>query len=357
MRCRPLTLNKVCGSGLKAVQLAAQAIRCGDAEVVIAGGMENMSQAALRAARRAQRPAHGPRPARRHDDPGRPVGCVQRLPHGHHRREPGGAIRHRRAPSRTPSPRQSQQKAAAAIAGRALRRRDHPGADPAAQGRARGVRHRRAAARRHHRRVAGQAQAGLQARTARVTAGNASSLNDGAAAVLLDERGARPRPSACRCWRASPATPAPASIRRSWASARCTPPAAAWSRPAGTSSDLDLIEANEAFAAQALAVGKELRLGRRARSTSTAARSPSATRSAPRAAAILVTLLHEMIAPRRPQGPGHAVHRRRPGRGAGHRALIQVHKETCNKPGPATGLRHTLPLPGRYRVRSNAPQT
>ncbi|WP_288434779.1 beta-ketoacyl synthase N-terminal-like domain-containing protein, partial [uncultured Pseudomonas sp.] len=40
-----LTLNKVCGSGLKAVQLAVQAIRCGDAEIVIAGGMENMSLA------------------------------------------------------------------------------------------------------------------------------------------------------------------------------------------------------------------------------------------------------------------------------------------------------------------------
>lgn len=40
-----LTLNKVCGSGLKAVQLAAQAIRCGDAQVVIAGGQENMSLA------------------------------------------------------------------------------------------------------------------------------------------------------------------------------------------------------------------------------------------------------------------------------------------------------------------------
>ena len=39
-----LTINKVCGSGLKAVQMAAQAIRCGDAEVIIAGGQENMSQ-------------------------------------------------------------------------------------------------------------------------------------------------------------------------------------------------------------------------------------------------------------------------------------------------------------------------
>lgn len=40
-----LTINKVCGSGLKAVQLAAQAVRCGDADIVIAGGQENMSAA------------------------------------------------------------------------------------------------------------------------------------------------------------------------------------------------------------------------------------------------------------------------------------------------------------------------
>ena len=39
-----LTINKVCGSGLKSVMLASQAIRCGDAEVIVAGGMENMSQ-------------------------------------------------------------------------------------------------------------------------------------------------------------------------------------------------------------------------------------------------------------------------------------------------------------------------
>ena len=38
-----MTINKVCGSGLKAVMLAAQAIRDGDAEIVIAGGQENMS--------------------------------------------------------------------------------------------------------------------------------------------------------------------------------------------------------------------------------------------------------------------------------------------------------------------------
>ena len=41
-----MTINKVCGSGLKAVMLGAQAIACGDADIVIAGGQENMSASA-----------------------------------------------------------------------------------------------------------------------------------------------------------------------------------------------------------------------------------------------------------------------------------------------------------------------
>ncbi|MBV7273195.1 acetyl-CoA C-acetyltransferase [Clostridiaceae bacterium UIB06] len=55
------TLNKVCGSGLRAVSLAAQMIKAGDAEVVIAGGMENMSAApyVLQAARWGQRMGNG----------------------------------------------------------------------------------------------------------------------------------------------------------------------------------------------------------------------------------------------------------------------------------------------------------
>ena len=40
-----MTINKVCGSGLKAVHLAAQAIKCGDADIIVAGGQENMSMA------------------------------------------------------------------------------------------------------------------------------------------------------------------------------------------------------------------------------------------------------------------------------------------------------------------------
>ena len=55
------TVNKVCGSGLKAVMLAAQAIKAGDARVVVAGGIESMSQAPflLPGARWGERLGHG----------------------------------------------------------------------------------------------------------------------------------------------------------------------------------------------------------------------------------------------------------------------------------------------------------
>ncbi len=56
-----LTVNKVCGSGLKAVALAAQAIRAGDHEIIVAGGMESMSNSPflLRGAREGLRMGHG----------------------------------------------------------------------------------------------------------------------------------------------------------------------------------------------------------------------------------------------------------------------------------------------------------
>jgi acetyl-CoA C-acetyltransferase len=56
-----MAINKVCGSGLKAVMLAAQAIRAGDAEVIVAGGMESMSNAPyyLRNARSGYRLGNG----------------------------------------------------------------------------------------------------------------------------------------------------------------------------------------------------------------------------------------------------------------------------------------------------------
>jgi acetyl-CoA C-acetyltransferase len=54
-----LTINKVCGSGLKAVMLGAQAIFAGDAEIVVAGGMESMSQAPYVAPRVREGLRHG----------------------------------------------------------------------------------------------------------------------------------------------------------------------------------------------------------------------------------------------------------------------------------------------------------
>ena len=56
-----MSVNKVCGSGLKSVMLAAQAIQCGDAEAIVAGGTENMSQAPylLPKARGGYRLGHG----------------------------------------------------------------------------------------------------------------------------------------------------------------------------------------------------------------------------------------------------------------------------------------------------------
>ncbi len=63
-----LTINKVCGSGLKAVMLASQAIKAGDAECVVAGGQEAMSSAphyvyGMRDGDQGRQPDHG----RRHD--------------------------------------------------------------------------------------------------------------------------------------------------------------------------------------------------------------------------------------------------------------------------------------------------
>src|SRR5437868_14185224 len=56
-----VTVNKVCGSGLKAVMMAAQGVQLGDAEIVVAGGMESMSNApyVLPKAREGYRLGHG----------------------------------------------------------------------------------------------------------------------------------------------------------------------------------------------------------------------------------------------------------------------------------------------------------
>ena len=79
-------INQVCGSGLRAVALAAQQIRTGESAIVAAGGMESMSTvAALGLSARGTE--DGRRRVHRHDAEGRAVGRVPRLPHGQHGRE------------------------------------------------------------------------------------------------------------------------------------------------------------------------------------------------------------------------------------------------------------------------------
>jgi len=84
-----LTVNKLCGSGLKTVSLGVQAIRCGDAAVVIAGGLENMSLApyTLAKARTGLRMGHAQLADSLPQDGLRDA--FQRPPHAHHRRKPG----------------------------------------------------------------------------------------------------------------------------------------------------------------------------------------------------------------------------------------------------------------------------
>ena len=79
-------LNQLCGSGLRAVAIGMQQIANGDADIIVAGGQESMSMAPHAAHLRA-RHQDGRLQARRHDAQGRPAGRLQRLPHGHHRRE------------------------------------------------------------------------------------------------------------------------------------------------------------------------------------------------------------------------------------------------------------------------------
>ena len=92
---------------------AARRSQTGDASIVVAGGQESMSQAP-HAAHLRDGTKMGDARAGRHHDQGRPVGRLQRLPHGHHRRERGAASTRSPATSRTPSPPRSQNKAEAA---------------------------------------------------------------------------------------------------------------------------------------------------------------------------------------------------------------------------------------------------
>ncbi len=250
-----LTLNKVCGSGLKALHLGAQAIRCGDADVIIAGGQENMSLApyVMPGVRTGLRMGH----AQIKDtmitdglwdafnDYHMGITAENLVDKYEITREAQDAFAAG-----------SQQKAVAAIEGGRFSDEITPILIPQRKGDP------VAFATDEQPRAGTTAEALGKLKPAfkkdgTVTAGNASSLNDGAAAVILmsaDKAKALGLPVLAKiaAYANAGVDPAIMGIAPVSATKRCLEKAG-W-----TLDQLDLIEANEAFAAQALSVGKEL---------------------------------------------------------------------------------------------------
>ena len=250
-----LTLNKVCGSGLKALHLAAQAIRCGDAEVGIAGGMENMSQApyVMPAARTGQRMGHGKLIDTMIQD-----GLWDAF-NDYHMGITAENLVDKYAISREEQDAfaaASQQKAVAAIEAGRFTDEITPILIPSRKGEPVSF----ASDEQPRAGTTAESLAKLKPafkKDGSVTAGNASSLNDGAAAVLLmsaSKAQALGLPVLARiaAYANAGVDPAIMGIGPVGATQRCL------SKAGWQLADLDLIEANEAFAAQALAVGKEL---------------------------------------------------------------------------------------------------
>ncbi|ANI15470.1 acetyl-CoA acetyltransferase [Pseudomonas citronellolis] len=250
-----LTLNKVCGSGLKALHLAAQAIRCGDAEVVIAGGQENMSLSpyVLPKARTGLRMGH----AQLVDS--MIVDGLWDAFNDYHMGITAENLVDKYGISREEQDAfaaASQQKAVAAIEAGRFRDEIVPVSIPQRKGEALSFD------------TDEQPRAGTTAealaklkpafkKDGSVTAGNASSLNDGAAAVLLMSAAKAkalglPVLARIAAYASAGVDPAIMGIGPVSATRRCLDKAG-WQL-----AELDLIEANEAFAAQSLAVGKEL---------------------------------------------------------------------------------------------------
>ncbi len=250
-----LTLNKVCGSGLKALHLGAQAIRCGDADVIIAGGQENMSLSpyVMPGARTGLRMGHAQVIDSMITD-----GLWDAF-NDYHMGITAENLVDKYAISREAQDAfaaSSQQKAVAAIEAGRFKDEITPILIPQRKGDPIAFA------------TDEQPRAGTTAESlgklkpafkkdGTVTAGNASSLNDGAAAVLLmsaekAEALGLPVLAKIAAYANAGVDPAIMGIGPVSATKRCLEKAG-W-----TLDQLDLIEANEAFAAQALSVGKEL---------------------------------------------------------------------------------------------------
>ncbi|MDI3273527.1 acetyl-CoA C-acetyltransferase [Pseudomonas sp. MDT1-16] len=250
-----LTLNKVCGSGLKAVQLAVQAIRCGDAELVIAGGQENMSLApyVLPKARTGLRLGHA-----QLQDSVIQDGLWDAF-NDYHMGITAENLAQKYDLSREEQDAfaaASQQKAAAAIEAGYFKREITPILIPQRKGEPLAFDTDEQPRPNSTLQALSNLKPAFQ-KDGSVTAGNSSTLNDGAAVLLLASAAkakALGLPVLARITAYASAGVDPSIMGIGPVPAtRLVLAKAGW-----TLDDLDLIEANEAFAAQSLAVGKEL---------------------------------------------------------------------------------------------------
>ena len=285
------TVNLVCGAGLKAVQLAAQAIRCGDAEVVIAGGQESMSNAPylLDGARSGLRFGHtglqdsmivdGLWDAFNDYHMGITAENVARQ-HGISREQQDAFAAG------------SQQKAASAIESARFEAEITPVTVKQGKKPPLVIRHDEQPRPGTTTEQLAQLRPAFRQEDGTVTAGNASTLNDGAAAVLMmSEEKARASglPVLGRIVSYAVTGVDPSVMGIGPVSACQT----ALARAGWTLDEVDLIEANEAFAAQALAVGNLLGWDARKVNVNGGAIALGHPIGAS-GCRILVTLLHEM---------------------------------------------------------------
>jgi acetyl-CoA C-acetyltransferase len=285
-----MTVNQVCGSGLKATHLAAQAIRCGDAEIVIAGGQENMSA--------APHVLNGSRDGFRMGDAKLIDSMVSDglwdAYNDYHMGVTAENIARQFGISRLEQDEfaaASQQKAQSAQSAGRFKEEIAPIRIPSRKGDTlfdadeyiRGG-------------TTVESLGDLKpafSRDGTVTAGNASGINDGAAAVMMmsarkaKELGLTPLASV-RAYSSAGVDPKIMGMGPVPASRLCLGKAA-W-----TARDLDLLEINEAFAAQAIAVNRQMEWDTRKINVNGGAIALGHPIGAS-GCRILVTLLHEMV--------------------------------------------------------------
>ncbi|MEQ4745505.1 acetyl-CoA C-acetyltransferase [Enterobacter cloacae] len=285
------TVNLVCGAGLKAVQLAAQAIRCGDAEVVIAGGQESMSNAPylLDGARSGLRFGHTGL------QDSMIVDGLWDAFNDYHMGITAENVARQYGISREQQDAfaaGSQQKAASAIESARFEAEITPVTVKQGKKPPLVIRHDEQPRPGTTAEQLAQLRPAFRQEDGTVTAGNASTLNDGAAAVLMmSEEKARASglPVLGRIVSYAVTGVDPSVMGIGPVSACQT----ALARAGWTLDEVDLIEANEAFAAQALAVGNLLGWDARKVNVNGGAIALGHPIGAS-GCRILVTLLHEM---------------------------------------------------------------